>query len=142
MEHSSLYANARRAFEASDQIPNNIGEHGRLVQFLIDLYKSIGKDTSIVTEVEAIRASADFKSIRCGGQIFEFTNNQRVVIGALVKAYWNGTPVLSKEYLLELIDHEAPPARMDAVFRDHPAWKTLVVPGGTRGSLQLAPSLE
>jgi len=80
----------------------------------------------------------DFRSVRWNGKIFSFTIAQSKVVAALWEAWKLGTPEVGAETLLQAIDHEAPPARLDITFRGHPAWKTMIVPGSTKGAYRLA----
>lgn len=81
--------------------------------------------------------SSDFRSIRWGGETYSFTERQAPVVEKLYEAWTNGAPDVGRETLLQAVDHAAPPSRLDNLFRDSLAWKTLIVQGGTRGTYRL-----
>lgn len=82
----------------------------------------------------------DFRSVHWYGKDYVFTENQAIVVRELWIAWKGGTPAVGKETLLNCIDPEAPPPRVDVVFRDHPAWKKMIVPGVSKGTYKLEPS--
>ncbi|TWU06881.1 hypothetical protein CA54_52830 [Symmachiella macrocystis] len=83
-------------------------------------------------------ASTDFRSMWWGGNLYSFTVNQAPVMRLLYENWKAGTPDVGDETLLLAVDPEAPPARLSTLFRDHCAWGTLIVPGGSKGSHRLA----
>ncbi|MCC6238130.1 MAG: hypothetical protein IT299_11240, partial [Dehalococcoidia bacterium] len=89
-----------------------------------------------VEPVPGFRHSADFRSAQWNGQSFSLTPQQAQVVEMLLDAWLNGTPDLGQGYLLDRIGTTANELRF--TFRDSPAWGTLVVGGGTRGSFRLA----
>jgi hypothetical protein len=82
--------------------------------------------------------SIDFRSVRWFGKEYTFTANQALVVKVLWQHWEAGTPDVGDETLLEAVDREAPPARLDVLFRKHPAWRVMVVPGETKGTHRLA----
>lgn len=86
--------------------------------------------------------SPDFAMVRWHGQTYSLTPRQRVVVAELWNAWENGLPCLTAAYLLERCGTAQ--AKMSAVFRNSPAWKTLIVPGqlhgGPEDSYCLAPT--
>ena len=56
----------------------------------------------------------------------------------LIENWREGTPDVGDETLLLAIDPEAPPARLSTLFRNHDAWGTMIVSGGTKGTHRLA----
>ena len=87
---------------------------------------------------ELVSHSTDFRSVRWGENNYSFTANQAPVVRLLYKNWMNRTPDVADETLLMAADHEAPPERLNVLFRDHPAWNTLIVPGGSKGAHRLA----
>ncbi len=82
--------------------------------------------------------SPDFRSVRWFGEVYGFTANQAPVVKCLYENWQNGTPDVGDETLLSAVDPESPPLRLSTLFRDHPAWNTLIVSGGTKGTKRLA----
>ena len=81
--------------------------------------------------------SPDFRSIRWEGDLFSFTASQAVVIKGLWEASMEGTPDVGDAYLLELAGSEG--SRLRDVFKNNPAWATLIVDGQTKGSHRIRP---
>lgn len=102
-----------------------------------ELFVSANEDARRVDSTAFASHSADFRSVLWKGTQHDFTESQSRVVMALWEAWENGTPVLSDATLLEAIDHEAPPARLDMVFRDSSAWKELIVSGQRKGTKKL-----
>ena len=86
---------------------------------------------------EQIVPGDDFRSVRCGDATYLFTANQAAVVAVLYEHWTRGTPDVGDETLLKAVDHEAPPPRLNVVFRDSEAWNTLIVSGGTKGTHRL-----
>lgn len=84
--------------------------------------------------------SEDFRSVLWFGASYSFTGNQAPVIARLWKAWENGTPDVGDETLLAAVDPESPPRSLRDLFRGSPAWNTLVVEGGSKGSHRLCES--
>jgi len=87
--------------------------------------------------VKDARHSPDFRSVYWFGQEYSFTANQAACVRLLWEAWENGTPELSGAKILEEADIDQD--RLSAVFRDHPAWKTMIRPGHTKGAYRLSP---
>jgi len=81
--------------------------------------------------------STDFRSVRWFGEVYSFTANQAPVVKLLFEHWELGAPDVGDDTLLSAVDLEAPPARLAVLFRKHPAWGTMIVPGGTKGTRQL-----
>lgn len=80
----------------------------------------------------------DFRSLRWNEQLFSFTAAQAAVVKMLYENWCNGTPDVGDETLLSAVDPEAPPARLNVLFRSHPAWKVIIVQGDTKGTHRLS----
>lgn len=92
-----------------------------------------------VTEVKGYACSDDHRSANWFGTTYSFTANQAPVVKLLIDHLERGTPDVADETLLNAVDPEAPPARLNAVFRNNPAWGTMIVSGATKGTHRLAP---
>lgn len=79
--------------------------------------------------------SEDFRSVVWYGQKFEFTATQARCIEILWRNREKGL-VIAAAVLLERA--EVSSDRVSVVFRRHPAWKSLIVPGSTKGTYKLA----
>ena len=79
----------------------------------------------------------DFRSVRCGGTSYHFTANQAPVVKLLYEHWLRGTPDVGDETLLNAVDPEAPPKRIGGLFRNCPAWGTIIVRGKTKGTHRL-----
>ena len=83
------------------------------------------------------RHSVDFRSVEWFGTQYSFTVNQAPVVRTLWESWENGTPDVGDETLLSAVDPEAPPARLSTLFRDNPAWGTMIDRGGSKGTHRL-----
>ncbi len=82
--------------------------------------------------------SDDFRSVRWQGQTYSFTAKQAPAIKLLWEHREKGTTDVADETLLLAIDEQAPPANLRTLFRGHPAWSTMIVAGGSKGTHRLA----
>jgi len=82
--------------------------------------------------------STDFRSVRWCGELYSFTASQAAVVRVLYANWKVGTPDVGDETLLAAVDPEAPPARLFTLFRSHPAWGTMIVQGGSKGTHRIA----
>jgi hypothetical protein len=75
--------------------------------------------------------SDDFASVDWFGTLYEFTGNQAKCVKVLWTAWENGTPVLSRERIIDIAGIERADGKLDQVFRVgrsvHPAWGTMIV---------------
>jgi hypothetical protein len=92
--------------------------------------------TELATPDGSPTHSPDFRSARWYGTLHEFTALQAACVKVLWEARDNGTPTLGDATILEAADSDA--ERLGLVFRDHPAWGTMIVEGSTRGTHRLA----
>ena len=81
------------------------------------------------------RHSRDFASVNWYGTYYTFTAAQARVVAALWEAWQNGTPDVRQETLLDEAGSES--RKLANLFRDHPAWGVLIVPGAARGLYRL-----
>lgn len=78
-----------------------------------------------IVDKRPIAFNRDFSSCRWGTETFSFTKKQRPVVAALWAARSEDIVVLSTEYLLEISESEG--TRLRDVFKNHPAWGTMIV---------------
>ncbi len=86
--------------------------------------------------------SVDFRSLKWFGETYSFTANQAPVVKVLYEHWENGTPDVGSETLLLAVDPKAPPARLSVLFQGHPAWNSLIVSGGSKGTYRFAEKEE
>ena len=84
----------------------------------------------------ACRHSDDFRSVVWHGIQYSFTNIQARVVAVLYANWENGTPDVGMEFLLESANCRT--SRLADVFRNNPAWGTMIVDGATKGSKRLS----
>src|SRR5262249_5121252 len=82
--------------------------------------------------------SPDFRSVHWAGKPYEFTPLQARCVQVLWESWERGVPPVGEQTILERADSES--RRLRDVFDkgEHPAWDTMIVPGGTKGSFRLA----
>ncbi len=83
------------------------------------------------------RHSADFRSVNWFGVPYSFTALQAACVSVLWDAWENGTPEVSGERILESSETDRDTKRIDTIFQNHPAWRTMIVGGSTKGTYQL-----
>jgi hypothetical protein len=82
--------------------------------------------------------SQDFHCVQLNDREFTLTSTQSHVIEALVNAYRNGTPDVSKDYILEEIGSSLLCKRLRDIFtRDREAFNCLIRSGKKRGTYRL-----
>lgn len=107
-------------------------EMKRLCEDYLELRGAIGPSAG----PNEIIFSDDFRSVRWHGNIYSFTANQAACVRLLLDHYQRGTPDVGDESLLAAADVST--ERLLVVFRDHSAWGTMIIPGGTRGTHRIA----
>jgi hypothetical protein len=93
--------------------------------------------TSASTHLSA-RHSLDFRSVRWHGKDYTFTPTQAAIVTELWAAWEQGTPDIGDPTLLRKADCAGD--RLRDVFKNHPAWGTMIVEGQTKGTRRLRPS--
>ncbi len=83
----------------------------------------------------AIRFSPHYRSVCWRGQTYSFSKTQAIAFGVLMRCWADGVPDVAGDYLLNAIDSDA--TNLCDLFRQHPAWNTIIVPGATRGTRRL-----
>lgn len=82
--------------------------------------------------------STDFRSLKWRGRTYPFTAKQAPIVKLLYENWSQGTPDVGDETLLAAVDSEAPPPRLNSLFRGNPAWNTVIVAGATKGTHRLS----
>lgn len=103
-----------------------------------DLSSSVDSCTDLGQDDAEIINSADCRSVRWFGEKYSFTETQAYVVERLLENYRRGTPDVGSRFLFEAVDHADSDGRMSVLFRGHPAWQTMIILGGTRGSYRIA----
>ncbi|MCH7591785.1 MAG: hypothetical protein IH989_03245 [Planctomycetes bacterium] len=81
------------------------------------------------------RHGPDFRSVHWYDIDYHFTGMQAAVVKVLWESLENGTPDVGDAKLLSLAGGSGD--RLRDVFKDHPAWGTMIVDGKTKGSKRL-----
>lgn len=87
-------------------------------------------------DTEQVAYSPGFRSVHWFGTDYSFTGQQGAVVQILLEAWEKGTPDVGDATLLEKAGSES--KRLKDVFKNHPAWGTMIVQGETKGTHQLA----
>lgn len=95
---------------------------------------SVG-DTGRRTDSDCPNFSPGFRSACIGGREYSFTKMQAKAMECLWIAYQQGAPDVPTEAILETLDTTQ--TRLRDLFREHPAWNTVLVPGRTKGTFRL-----
>jgi hypothetical protein len=90
----------------------------------------------ILEKLKPCRHGPDFASVRWQGKPYQFSTLQSAAVRILWEAWENGTPDVRQETILTEIGSDA--NKLSDVFRDNPAWGSMIVPGGFRGTFRLA----
>jgi len=85
-----------------------------------------------------MRHGPGFRSVYANGVNYSFTKTQARVVARLWEAWENGTPDVPDELLCKTAGTTG--ERLADVFRECPAWGTLIVEGGSRGVHRLVAS--
>lgn len=80
----------------------------------------------LVDEANDARHSADFASVNWYGTPYTFTTNQAACVRVLWDAWKNKTPVLGGLTIIDAAGVDRSDERLDLVFRDNPAWGTMI----------------
>lgn len=106
----------------------------------LGLLRTAGEPVADGSDKATPQHSEDFRSVLWFGVNYSFTANQAAAVKMLWSNWKNGTPDVGDATLLEAVDHGSPPARLNVLFRDSPAWGTMIVRGATKGTHRLSPS--
>lgn len=79
--------------------------------------------------------SIDFRSVNWFGAPYTFSEHQAACVKILWEHWLQRTPDVGGKTLLAEAESDA--ERIDLVFRDHPAWNTMIVKGVKRGTRRL-----
>jgi hypothetical protein len=109
----------------------------RLDRLIFVLWRVRDTIDGIASPQQDVRHSPDYRSLIWHGTPYFFTANQAPVIELLLEAWADGCLDVGDETLLRAVDEHSPPARLATLFRDHPAWGSLIVAGATKGTRRL-----
>ena len=82
--------------------------------------------------------SPDFRSVKWYGETYSFTASQAAVVRVLWEAWKQGTPDVGNQTLAAAVDEADKDRSVRDLFRDNPAWNSMIVAGGSKGSHRLA----
>jgi hypothetical protein len=85
---------------------------------------------------QSVTHSLDFRSVHWFGFRYTFSAMQAACIKVLWEAWENRTPEVGDAAILEAAGSDA--ERLPLVFRNHPAWGTMILEGSTKGTHRLA----
>jgi hypothetical protein len=133
-----------RPVEHGDYESNKYGKHVRPYPSICD-FEAEGelirhfesqKVQSLEKTNHTFKHSPDYRSINLDGIQHSITGKQAQVVEILHKAWKNGTPDVSNEYILEELDLKS--SNLKDIFRSRKEdMKKIVVHGKTKGSLRL-----
>jgi len=88
-----------------------------------------------------IAHSPDFRSVRWYSTEYPFTPQQAEIVKVLWEAYECSTPDVDAALLLsnDFKGKTSAAKRVRDIFRNSTAWRTMIVPGGSKGTYRLAP---
>lgn len=104
---------------------------------LVGLWNTADAAPSRQPSVPEAAHSPDFSSVDWFGTEYTFSTNQAKCVAVLWECWQNRTPQVSGAYILEAADLEG--LRLKLVFRNNPAWDTMIVPGNKKGTYRLNP---
>jgi len=84
------------------------------------------------------RHGRDFRSVVWNNVNYSFTAAQSHCVRDLWIAWKNGTPDVGDETLVEVSGSAMSNPKLAYIFRDNPAWGTMIVEGSTKGTHRLA----
>jgi hypothetical protein len=85
--------------------------------------------------VELFQYSPDYRSVHYNGESFSFTPLQAHTVQILHKASINNTPEVGQANLLSEIESRSD--RLIDLFKNHRAWKKLIISGSKKGTYRL-----
>ncbi len=89
-----------------------------------------------IRKLPPARHSVDFRAVHWFGTDYAFTAMQAPIVAMLWDAWENQTLDIGIETLLEAVDAKS--SRIVDLFRDNPAWGTMIVDGKTKSTKRLA----
>lgn len=99
--------------------------HELLVCLATEQPELVADAANLLRRIQPCRHGPDFACVVWFGTTYQFTATQSHVIKPLWEAWQNGTPDVRHETLLLAAGSEA--SNLRDVFRDHPAWNTMIV---------------
>jgi hypothetical protein len=104
-------------------------------QAALKLLPALRPAPQIDDDLPAARHSCDFSMVHWYGTDYHFTSAQAAIVAILWQEWLHGTPDVRHETLLEETGSTA--KRFADVFKGNPAWGTLIVQGGAKGTARL-----
>lgn len=89
-------------------------------------------------EQPANRHSEDYSTVLWQGLSYAFSPSQARAVEILWKAYENGTPDVHQASIHERIGSSSESQRLRDIFKNHPAWGTMIVAGEGKGMFRLS----
>jgi hypothetical protein len=87
---------------------------------------------------QSARHAIDFASVYWFGVCYVFTPNQAACVRVLWEAWENRTPSVGRLTIIDQVGVDRSDERLDLVFRNHPAWNTMIIsPSKGRYSLNV-----
>lgn len=86
--------------------------------------------------VSVFTHSPDYRTVVWRGRSFQFSPSKAIVVQALHEANLAGMPDVAGADLIERAESNS--NRMSDLFRDDPAWNTLIISGIAKGTYRLA----
>lgn len=107
---------------------------GRLDSILSELNDTV---LSALERCDYPTHSLDFRLVCWWGESYSFTARQARAVKVLWDAWKTDTPDVCDETLLFAVDDNAPPRNIRDLFRNKPAWGSMIVGGDTKGTHRL-----
>jgi len=120
-------------------IPHHLKHEGNLIRSLnLDAILDGLNEVPLIGDPNKMSKpthSADFHSTNWYGRIFTFGPTQAAAFKLFWEAWEVGSPELGGTFVIE--NCGAKSTKLADVFRDHPAWGVLILPGATKGNFRL-----
>jgi hypothetical protein len=126
------YGAAGRYKELHDQISGGLDR----MEWEAAGHPSPAGESALAGESAQARHSKDFRSVHWYGTDYSFTRPQASCVSDLWAAWKNGTPDVGDKTLLA--ECGANCDRLRDVFKDNPAWNSMIVEGETKSAHRLA----
>lgn len=132
-----IFYTRRNVFESSALVLGRPGVR-RIHADQAEDVEEVAEQEANETEAVSVAHSPDFRSVEWYGTQYHFTAAQAKVVQVLWSAWEAKAPDVGDETLLQAVDPDAPPQKLNTLFRESTAWNTMIVRGGTKGSHRLA----
>jgi hypothetical protein len=119
-----------------DGTPDPVNEADAKTDATANSNRSVAAEPAVNSPQSNANHSLDFRSVNWFGTMHSFTPNQAAVVKVLWESWKQGTPDVGDNALLEAAESDS--TRISVLFLKHPAWRTMIVPGQTKGTRRLA----